>query len=306
VRTAKREGADFVKVYQRLSRETFLAIADESKKQGLPFAGHVPNSVSAREASDAGMKSIEHLTGVLLASSSREDELRAFAADPTAAPPEEQTRRDRLIRDTYSREKEAALLQRFKRNHTWQTPTLIVSRNGILGVPVRDDPRLKYVPAFLKTIWQQQMDGHRQRPAERAEFLKWNYERLVDTVGMMHQARVDLLAGTDAFNPYCFPGFSLHDELELLVGAGLTAADALRAATIDPARFLGKEAEMGSVSKGKIADVVLLDADPLKDIRNTKRIHAVFFQGKLYERQALDKMLSDVAATAASSQPAAH
>ena len=115
---------------------------------------------------------------------------------------------------------------------------------------------------------------------------------------MMHRAGVELLAGTDVLNPYCFPGFSLHDELTLLVQAGLSPMDALQAATIDPARFLGQEHELGTVEKGKIADLVLLEANPLEDIRNTTKINSVVLNGRFLDRNALDQLLTELEAAA--------
>src|SRR5260370_4841306 len=133
----KQDGADFVKVYNLLPRAAYFAIADEAKKQGIPFAGHVPDSVSVAEASDAGQKSIEHLTGVLAACSSLEDELRkqrldAFsklAPDQTFPKPVVMRPLTRTMLDTFSPKKAAALFARLKRNHTWQCPTLTVLRS---------------------------------------------------------------------------------------------------------------------------------------------------------------------------------
>jgi imidazolonepropionase-like amidohydrolase len=108
----------------------------------------------------------------------------------------------------------------------------------------------------------------------------------------MSRAGVPLLAGTDTGNPYCFPGFSLHDELVLLVKAGLTPTESLRAATLNPAKFFGLDQKLGTIEQGKLADLVLLEANPLEDIRNTQRIDAVIMNGRFYDRKALDKMLA--------------
>jgi imidazolonepropionase-like amidohydrolase len=120
---------------------------------------------------------------------------------------------------------------------------------------------------------------------------------------MMGRAGVPILAGTDVLNPYCLPGFSLHDELALLVQAGLTPAAALRAATINPAVFLGRERDLGAIAKGKLADLVLLEASPLQNITNTTRINAVVVNGRLLERKALDNMLNQVEAVASRRKP---
>ena len=124
------------------------------------------------------------------------------------------------------------------------------------------------------------------------------FKKQVAIVGAMRRAGVEILAGTDALNPYCFPGFSLHDELALLVSAGLTPMEALQSATLNPARFLGKEKELGSVEKSKLADLVLLDENPLVDIRNTQKISAVVMGGKLLTKSDLQQMLSEIESAA--------
>jgi len=108
----------------------------------------------------------------------------------------------------------------------------------------------------------------------------------------MHTANVPLLAGTDTPNPYTYPGFSLHDELELLVSAGLSPMEALQTATIRAAEFLGVESRFGSVEVGKTANLVLLDANPLEDIHNTQKIRAVILRGKFLDRAQLDELLA--------------
>ena len=304
VTKARQDGADFIKVYSRLTREAFFAIADETKKQGISFAGHVPQSVTAAEASDAGQKSIEHLTGVLTACSSREEELRKQTGAAGSKPPQGQlpnpaTQRqsNRLILETFSPEKAAALFARFNRNQTWQCPTLTVLRSAAsLDDPnFRNDPRLKYMPPATRTQWDPAKDFRfKNRTAEDFELARLVFKKQLELVGAMRRAGVEFLAGTDALNPYCFPGFSLHDELALLVNAGLTPMEALQAATLNPARFLGKERELGTVEKGKIADLVLLDANPLEDIRNTQEINAVILRGKLIAKSELQRMLATI------------
>jgi hypothetical protein len=305
----KQDGYDFIKVYSLLSRAAYFAIADEAKKQGIPFAGHVPFSVTVAEASDAGQRTIEHVTGFLAACSTREGEWSkeiedAFASLPPGQrfPSPARTRSvNRLMLDTFSPEKAARLFSRLKRNHTWQCPTLTILRSGaFLNDPnFRADPRLKYMPARIRTMWDPTTDFRfKQRTADDFDLARLTYEKQIQLVGMLHRAGVELLAGTDAPNPYCFPGFSLHDELELLVKAGLTPMSALQAATITPARFLGQEKNLGTVEKNKIADLLLLEGNPLEDIRNTQRINAVVIRGKLIPKAELEQMLAAVEAAA--------
>jgi imidazolonepropionase-like amidohydrolase len=306
---AKQDGADFIKVYSRLPRDAYFAIADEAKKQGIPFAGHVPSSVTVVEASDAGQKSIEHFTGFLDACSTREAELRKAGQDAWLNLPEGQKFPSRatlrpLIRqslDTFSPEKANALAAHLARNHTWQCPTLVVQRNMafIQDPAIHNDPRVKYMPPGIASGWDPAGDFRLQdRTAEDYELARETYRKLKELIAPMRRAGVEFLAGTDVLNPYCFPGFSLHDELGLLVEGGLTPMEALQAATLNPARYLGKEKDLGTIEKGKIADLVLLDANPLADIGNSRKIDSVVFGGKLLPRAELQKMLADIEALA--------
>jgi imidazolonepropionase-like amidohydrolase len=305
VRKTKEDGYDFVKVYNLLPRDVYFAIADEAKKQGLPFVGHVPWSLSAAEASDAGQKSIEHLNGILLACSSKEEELTrdlSVARKEPLSPDRALLRRvNQQLADTYDAKKAAALFAKFKANGTWQDPTLTVLRSiATLDDENRTtDNRLKYMPSSVRESWNPKTD-FRFKNTTKEDFAQQRtmFERNLKLVGEMHRAGVGFLAGTDVLNPYCFPGFSLHDELELLVKAGLSPMDALQTATRNPAVFLGREKDLGTVESGKLADLLLLDADPLTDIKNTKKIANVIVAGKLLTREALDKMLADVEATA--------
>jgi imidazolonepropionase-like amidohydrolase len=269
---ARQDGADFVKVYSRLPRDAYFAIADEAKKQGLPFEGHVPDSVSVEEASAAGQKSIEHLTGVLSACSSR---------------------------DTYDPVKAKAVFAAFKTNRTWQCPTLTVLRLSASDPSITNDDRVKYMPAEVRLYWNGRGDSRAEKsPAEMAARKKY-FQRQLEMVGAMQRGGVDIIAGTDTENPYCFPGFSLHDELGWLVQAGLTPMEALQAATRNAARFMGRENELGTVQQGKLADLILLDANPLNDITNTRKINAVVYGGRLFPKSSLDEMLAKVEALAA-------
>jgi imidazolonepropionase-like amidohydrolase len=296
----KEMGADFIKVYSMLSRDAYFAIADEAKRQNMVFVGHVPEFVSAGEASDAGQKSIEHLTGVLVACSAKEGELRkeneaqlradGFHGDTMTL---EQSR----ALDSFDAKQAAALFARFKRNGTWMCPTLSVLRANafIADADFRNDLRLKYIQNFLRKQFWEDGFGFRSRTAEDNARARRVFQKQLEVVGMMKRAGVDFIAGTDTANPYVFPGFSLHDELALLVQAGFTPMEALQAATRDPARYLGRLDSVGTIEKGKIADLVLLDANPLAEIGNTRKINAVVIGGRLITRPELDKMLAEVA-----------
>ena len=308
----KQAGADFVKVYSRLPRDAYFAIADESKKRGIRFEGHVPDSVTLEEASDAGQMTVEHLTGVLAACSTHKEELLKSAQEATAAINSGQSSTPRfsgpqfrasetLALETYSPQKADAVFGKLRKNHTWQCPTLTVLRSMAYSEDpsYSNDPRLKYIPRDIVSSWNPKADQFlKNRTDEDWAISRKLFSKDLELVGAMERAGVDILAGTDTLNPYCLPGFSLHDELGLLVQAGLTPQQALQAATLNPARFMGRENDLGTVTAGKIADLVLLDANPTEDIGNTKRISAVVFGGKFFPRTSLDEMLTKIEALA--------
>ena len=296
VQTLKAKNADFVKVYSLLSRDAYFAIADEAKKQNIPFAGHVPNGITSAEASDAGQKSIEHIR-VYLDVSSDEQALRREREEAEAKGGAELNRvraaqTDRLL-STFREEKVRSLAQRFAKNGTWFVPTLTVHRSfAFLKDPsFAADPRMKYMPETVRGFWKTRLGRTPDADVQRNRAF---YAKDLQVVGLMHRAGARLLAGSDTMNPYVFTGFSLHDELALLVEAGLTPFEALSTATVNPAIFLGMEKQLGTIESGKIAEFVLLDANPLVDIRNTTKINTVIANGRLFDRMALDRMLSEV------------
>jgi imidazolonepropionase-like amidohydrolase len=175
---------------------------------------------------------------------------------------------------TYDEEKANALFARFAQNGTWQCPTLVVNRvRAFIDQPdFRNDPRLKYFPATFRASWQPENNPlWASRSTEDYAVSKRRFQKEMKIVSEMRRAGVLFLAGTDTGNPYCFPGFSLYDELSLMVEAGFTPLEALQTATLNPAIFLGAAESYGTVEKGKVADLLLLEADPLEKIENTKR-----------------------------------
>ncbi len=260
VRRAQQGGADFVKVYSGLNRDAYFAIAEESEKRGIPFAGHVPGSITPAEASAAGQKSIEHLS--------------------------------RIHDSNRSKEQSAILYQLFVSNGTWQSPTLSAMRNIAYWREreVVDIDRMAFFPKWHGSRRNPQRDF---RFANNLDAWKDRHDRNMQLVAEMNEAGVRFIAGTDMGNPYSFAGFSLHDEMELLVEAGLTPMQSLQTATRNAAEFMGRLDTLGTVEQGKIADLVLLRANPLTDIRNTTEIEAVIFNGELLDRNRLDEMLAN-------------
>lgn len=272
VDTLAKAGVDFIKVYTLLPRDAYFATIDEAHRLGLPVAGHLPASVTLEEAVRSGQRSIEHLR----------DEIEPYChpADAEAC---------------------ARIAALFREHGTWQVPTLVVLRSKAMfdDPNLATDPRLRYLPKALRDEWTASRDAKIARGSDYAAGKRRQYADELWLTGFLAREHVPMLAGTDAGNPDCYPGFSLHDELGLLVEAGLAPVDALRAATLSPADYLHARDRMGTIEPGKIADLVLLDADPLRDIAATRAIDAVVLRGRVLDRKALDAMLEAVAADAA-------
>ncbi len=221
----------------------FETLAEASRHDGVPFAGHLPDSVSAVTAAQDRMSSMEHLFGVGLACSSKEEELRNRKLLLGDKPdPAEAAKLDAEIISSYDPFTAKQVFGEFKRFNLRQTPTL--------------------------TFWERRKDAKAQ------------YDFALFLTGEMSKAGVPFLAGTDSGEAGTTPGLELHRELELLVKAGLSPAQALRSATLEPAAMMRKAGELGQLKKGFAADVVVLDANPLADIRNTRKIRQVILRGK--------------------------
>jgi imidazolonepropionase-like amidohydrolase len=287
----KQRGADFIKLQSLIPREAVFAIADEAKKQGITFVGHVPDSVRASEMSNAGQKSFEHLIGIFEGSSPLEDEFLKGG------------KTEGKFLSTYDPKRAEALFALLAKNQTWQCPTLVWERGGNL-LEMNDlahDPLAKYVPAYWKDVTWKRFTNEIMRDNTDDLLTRRRFvEKELEVVKAMHKAGIPFLAGTDTPPGVAvFPGFSLHQELERFVAAGFTPLEALQTATLNPAKFLGMEDRLGSIEKGKLADVVLLDANPLEDIRNTQKIAGVVVNGRYLSRADLDKMLAGVEQAAA-------
>jgi len=283
----KNHGVDFIKIHDAVPRNIYLAIAAEAKRQGLPFAGHVPPFISAIEASNAGQRSIEHLGGrfygVLLACSTREakltesikliinDFLKAFAEK--REPDDSAIFRANFTKpllESFSEQKAMLVFSTFRKNKTWQVSTLIAQ-------PLREA-----------------INERKDLSENDIIYAKKLIQKQLDVVAAMQRAGVKIMAGTDL--PLDKP--KLHEELALLVEAGLTPMQALQTATSNPAKYLNMLDSLGTIEKGKLADLILLEANPLENINNTQRISAVVVNGRYLPKEVLQKMLAKVEATA--------
>jgi imidazolonepropionase-like amidohydrolase len=290
----KKLGADLIKVYDQLSRDAYFAIADEARKQGLPFAGHVPILISAAEASDAGQKSLEHDYSVLFGCSTKENELmqkeeELYGAGKASMRGILSLEDVKTLLNTYSEDKAAGLFAKFVKNDTYVTPSLV--RASVDRVPISDPRVVKYFSPALREY--SYPPSSKAPNPEILEAQRLMYQYHLRLVGAMQRSGVKMLVGTDS----SFFGSAVHDELAEFVKAGLTPIQALQTATINPARYFGKLDSMGTVEKGKVADLVLLDANPLEAINNVRKISAVVVNGRLLDRKALDRLLGQVEST---------
>lgn len=302
VDSMKAAGADFVKVYSRLLPETFAAIATRAKAIGIPFAGHVPSLVRPAEAARAGIRTVEHLQQALQGCSSREEELLARYGAAARSPggwdsaSAVSRRQIPLYLASHDPERCRALGREFARAPTWMVPTFTVLRSisRLDDTTLATDERLQYVPGFLKSGWNPKND-FRFRMITPAGWAvrRQVYARQLEIARLLRESGVRFLAGTDLANPYIFAGSSLHDELGLFVSVGFSPLEALQAATIEPARFLGVTDSLGTIAAGQVADLVLLDADPLANIENVRRVAVVVANGRVFDEEARAKILAD-------------
>jgi cytosine/adenosine deaminase-related metal-dependent hydrolase len=300
----KQRGADFIKVYSLLSRDAYFAIIDEARRQNIPVDGHVPSSVSVWEATAAKQRTIEHLFGVELGCSTREKDLRPKFL--TANPFKDEW--DALLLEawqSYSEDRCQRLFTELRKNGTWPVPTLVVRHSfGVLNDPqFTSDKRVRYFSGEFRDWLTGKFDA-RMKESTASDFaiIRQTYTAESRLTGELFRAGVPMLAGTDVGNPFCFPGFSLHDELALLVESGVSQLGALQMATLNPAVFMKATDNYGSVTPGKVADLVLLNADPLQDIHNTSKISKVFLDGREYDRPALDQILASAEKSANAEQ----
>lgn len=265
---AAARGVDAIKVYDRLPREAYFALVDEAKRLKLDVVGHRPLAVSAIEAAAAGQKSIEHARVFLHES---------YAGSAALRSAKEWREERRRMLDEHDPRMADEIFAAFVKHGTWYVPTHLTRWVDAYAEhdAVRKDPLLRYLHPLLKWQWLEDVDGTIAKdpsPEGRRTHREF-YEKGLELTGRAHRAGVNLLAGTD----YIVAGADLHRELQQLVRAGLTPAEALKTATVNPAEYSGSRND----------DLILLDANPLADIRNTETIAAVIYNGNVYDREAI-------------------
>ncbi|MGK7295483.1 MAG: amidohydrolase family protein [Candidatus Wenzhouxiangella sp. M2_3B_020] len=290
-------GADFIKIYDHLSRESFQAVTERARSLGIPVDGHLPVALTPQEAASAGMRTIEHGSGITMGCSREADTAREGFEELRKDPPsfmEGQMaflRLNRLMNDSQDDALCAEVVEAYRQHGVAATPTLVM-RQGDTRVSemLADDTVLAMLPAEVVARWQAmtQSDLAEQFARLTGPLLQGS----IDRTRILHEGGVTLLAGTDIGNPLIAPGYSLHQELGLLVEAGLTPHEALQAATINPASVLDLSESMGQIRAGFEADLVLLRQNPLEKIENVREIEAVVTRGRYLDRKTLDDMVA--------------
>jgi imidazolonepropionase-like amidohydrolase len=278
-------GVDFIKVHGQLTPASYYAIARAARMRRIPFAGHVSRTVGAANASDSGQASIEHILSI---------PNPCTVAEVTALAPRFPVQLALGRCDTTDQE---PLYARLQRNGTWAVPTL-VAQVEVSRWPKRDlagDSVAGYLPDSLRDYVAGIFPMVDSVPPDADVNGARLFAKRLAVTGALFRAGVGLMTGTDAPLRNSPPGFGLHEELLLLTQAGLTNFEALRAATWEPARFLGALDSLGSVEAGKVADLVLLSANPLTDIRNSSRTVYVIANGKVHviRRDTLGRLIRD-------------
>lgn len=271
VKNAKVEGYDFIKVYSKLNIETYNAIIDEAHKQGLKTIGHIPNAFQGK----LEQAFIPHFGMVAHA--------EEFSKNSDSFSLQDATKFAKLSKD----------------NDTWLSPTLTtmvwIAKQTHSIDSIKNLTSLKYIHPLLQSKWLTANNYVKNASPENAT----NFDSMVNfhfkLVKAFKDAGVPIVAGTDAGISGVVAGFSLHDELELLVQAGLTAQEALNSATLLSAQWLGIDKQIGSIETGKLADLILLEENPLADIKNTRKVAGVFVNGNWLNKSKLNEMLTDLA-----------
>jgi imidazolonepropionase-like amidohydrolase len=295
-------GADLIKVYENLSREAYFAIMDEARRRGIPVDGHVPFRVTSEEAADAGQRTAEHPEALAAGcSTAAQAERERFAGElasynglgGTTDLLLMQIRHYRALYDSRDPSACALAFKMYRENGVAVATDLLVYHHIVHAEQLLSETaRMQLVPESIRRDWKNFVDSTALQ--EFQSILRPIIPLELENVGLANKAGVVLLAATDVEFPMGVPGLALHEELVRLVEAGLTPLEALQAATLNPTRVLKMANTLGSIEPGKLADLVLLDANPLEDIRNTQKIRAVVADGRLYRRADLNQLLFEV------------
>jgi len=291
VKELKEMGVDFIKVYEKIPLETYLELAKEANAAGMSIAGHVPvETVPLSEAANAGHRSIEHIRDPLLMffTEDRDELLNFFKEDEWAT--------SDIEWGLKQFDQSSKVIKVFKRNNTWLVPTLSVERSKVAvrdSLYINDEIR-KMLPESVRNAFTDYVIKKLALPSKerKSDSLWWAAQKKL--VNRMHKEGIPMMAGTDCACEGGIPGYSIHKELQLFVEAGLTTFDALQTATINPIKFLDLTDSLGTVEKGKIADLIILNRNPIDDISATQKIFAVIRNGQLISKKQLEKVKNNL------------
>ena len=292
-------GVDLLKAYEMLTPEQFQEVTRLGRELGLKVTGHVPLSMDVISASNAGLNSMEHLRNLELSSASNSDELLEERRQMLLDGKDDEgsvlrsrihaAQRERAIQN-YDDQKNDEVLSVLAQNETWQIPTLALNLGATKMYYKEPDwlDTFRYLPQIVEDNWRE--NAAARADSEITPFRVQQSEWLLNMAGKIHRAGIEMMAGTDTPIGLLTPGKSLHRELLLLVEAGLTPMEALKTATLNPARYFGMDDELGTIEEGMWADLIMLNSNPLEDIRNTKEIHTVIRQGNVLNQDRLNQI----------------
>lgn len=288
---------DFIKITDNtLKPELFLEAVKRATKRGYSVSGHIPAALTIDQVSKAGQKTVEHLSYLMRATSPLEKEISAGRADGSISGAEAA----KMQADTYSDSLALANFKLFASQGTGVVPTLLISHNiaYLEDTDFESDTILNYLGPQLKESYQWRIQRMAGESAEAKQARKDGFEKVANLIPLVQQSGMKIIAGTDAgyLNTYDFPGLAIHLELQKLVEYGLSPQEALEASLVNGPDYFGLGQKYGEVAAGKKADLLLLNSNPLDDISNTLSILDVIKGGKIYDRQKLDQMLSDIKA----------
>ncbi len=286
----KNESVDFIKIYQQIPVASYRKLARKAEHYGLHIAGHKPMFLSLEEAIDLGQRSFEHGRIFLFESFPEADSLKH---------PERWkkyfSKYKRKLIETYNPKKAGELMKLMKSKNAHWVPTLQTLKFEAFAhdTVFRSNPHLKYITSIRKKLWwgMDASNNARRNEAEHTKGLSEDfYKAALQQVTLANDIGVPIMTGTDVTDSYTFAGFSIHDELIDLTKCGLTNLEALQSATIIPARYAKKEKFYGSVAKGHMADLVLLNHNPLEDISNSSKIFGVLVNGLYYDAEKIEEL----------------
>jgi hypothetical protein len=298
-------GIDLIKTHDSIPMSAFAGLMAEANRQRVGVVGHIPFAAGSLGAARLGYRSIEHARDLLYDCSRYGPEFRkreAAVADGVAGAsrPPGIERLQRTVAEFSARDC-ADLLKGLAATGVYYVPTHVTREMEALADDprYRADPARKYILRKRNADWESDLKQTAALPGEERRALRAFFEHGLKITGLAHRAGIPIMAGSDSNDTMIVPGFSLHRELELLGRAGLSPMDVLRSATSVPANYLNRESELGGISPGRRADLVLLSANPLEQIRNTRSIQAVIARGRVFDRGQLDALLVDAERVAA-------